>query len=59
MVVSENLIGEFELGVGSGLTKSGLAPVGFMCASSISFFSSISTLIINKYFLKVKLWYIN
>ena len=45
MIVSETLIGSVGLGVGSGLTISRLAPVGIMCAGSISFLSSISTLI--------------
>ena len=47
MIVSEFLYGSVGLGVGSGLTISGLAPVGIMCASSISFLSNISTLITN------------
>ena len=55
MVVSEFPIGSVGLGVGSGLTISGLAPVGIMCASSISFLSSISTLITNEYFSKLKI----
>ena len=50
MIVPEILIGSVGLGVGSGLTISGLAPVGIMTASSISFLSSISTLITNVYF---------
>ena len=37
MIVSENLFGSVGLGVGSGLTISGLAPVGFICASGTSF----------------------
>ena len=37
-IVSEFLIGSVGLSVGSGLTVSGFAPIGFMCASSISFF---------------------
>ena len=36
MIVSEILIASVGLGVGTGLTISGLAPVGFMCVSSIS-----------------------
>ena len=48
MIVSEILIGSVGLSVGSRLTVSVLAPVGIMCASSISFLSSISTLITNK-----------
>ena len=52
MIVTEILIGSVGLGVGSGLTISGLAPVGIMCASSISFLSSISTLVTNEYFSK-------
>ena len=50
MIVSEILIGSVGLGVGSRLTVSGLAPVGLMCASSISFLSSISIPIKNDYF---------
>ena len=56
-IVSENLIGSVGLGVGSGLTVSGLAPVGIMCASSISFLSSLSTLNTNEYFSKLKMRY--
>ena len=37
-IVSEILIGSVAFGVRSGLTISGLAPVGIMCASSISFY---------------------
>ena len=55
MIVSEILIGVGGLSVGSGLTISGLAPFGIMCASSISFSSSISTLITNEYFSKMKI----
>ena len=50
MIVSEILIGSVELSVCSGLTVSGLAPVGIMSARSISFLSSIGTLITNEYF---------
>ena len=57
MIVSEILIGGVGLGVGSGLTTPGLAPVGIVCATSISFLSSISTLFTNKYFSKLKLSY--
>ena len=35
MIVSEILIGSVGLSVGSRLTISGLAPVGFMCAGRI------------------------
>ena len=45
MIVSEKLIESVALGVGRGLTKSELAPVGITCAGRISFLSSISTLI--------------
>ena len=55
MIVSETLIGSGGFGVGSGLTIFGLAPVGIMCASSISFLSSMSTLITNENFSKLKL----
>ena len=37
MIVSENLIGSVGSSVGSGLTVSGLAPVGIMCGSSTQF----------------------
>ena len=57
MIVSEFLIGSVGVGVASGLTVSGLAPVGIMYASSISFLSSISTLITNEYFSKLKIRY--
>ena len=50
MIVSERLIGSVGLSVGSGLTISGLAPVGVTCAGIISFSSSFSTLITNEYF---------
>ena len=55
MIVSESLIGAVGLGVGSGLTISGLAPVVIMCAGSISILSSISTLITNEYISKLKI----
>ena len=51
------LIGSIGLRVGSGLTISGLAPVGIMCASSMAFLSSISTLITNEYSSKLKIRY--
>ena len=54
MIVSDILIGSVGLGFGSGLTLSGLAPVGIMCAGSISFSSSISTLITNEYISNLK-----
>ena len=57
MIVSENLIGVSGLTVGSGLTISGIAPIGMVTASSISFLSSISTLITNEYFSKLKIRY--
>ena len=57
MIVSEILIGTAGLTVGSGLTISGLAPVGLVCASSISFLTSISTLITNEYISKLKIRY--
>ena len=57
MIVSEFLIGVGSLCVGSGLTISGIAPVGMITASSISFLSSISTLITNEYFSKLKIRY--
>ena len=52
MIVSEILISTVGLGVGSGLTVLGLAPVGIMCASGKSFLSGVSTLITNEYFSK-------
>ena len=57
VIVSEILIGSVGLGVGSGLTISGLAPFGFMCASSFSFLSTISTLITNEQFSRQKIRY--
>ena len=57
MIVSEILIGGVGLGVGSGLTVSRLDPVGIVCAKSISFLSSISMLITNEYFSKMKIRY--
>ena len=55
MVVSEFLIGAGGLGVGSGLTISGIAPIGKVTASSITFLSSISILITNEYLSKLKI----
>ena len=57
MIASEILFGGVGLSIGSGLTTSGLAPVGIMCASSISFLSKISTLITNEYFSILKIGY--
>ena len=57
MIVSEILRGVGGLGVGSGLAISGIAPVGMVTASSISFLSSISTIITNEYFSKLKIRY--
>ena len=57
MIVSEILFGVVGLGVGSGLTISGLAPVGIMCASSLSFLYSFSTLITNEHFSKLRIRY--
>ena len=48
MIVSEILTGVSGLSVGTGLTISGIAPVGMATASSISIFSSISRLITNE-----------
>ena len=45
MIVPEISIDGIGLSVGSALTISGLVPVGNVCASSISFLSSISTII--------------
>ena len=55
MIVLENLIGPVGLSVGSGLTESGLASVGIVCATSVSIFSSFSTLITNEYFSRLKI----
>ena len=55
MIVSEFSIVSVGLGAGSGLTVSGLAPVGIMCVGSISFLSSISTRITNENFPKLKI----
>ena len=52
MIVSENLFSMVGLGVGSGLTVSGLAPMGIMCASGKSYLSGVSTLIANECFIK-------
>ena len=52
MIVSEIWIGFGGLSFGSGLTISGIAPVGLVTASGISFLSSMSTLITNEYFSK-------
>ena len=57
MIVSEIFIGSVGLSVGSGLTISGLALVGIMCASNISFLSSISTLSTSEYFSKLRIRY--
>ena len=54
MIVSEILFGIGGIGVDSGLTIPGIAPVGMVTASSISFLSSISTLITMEYFSKIK-----
>ena len=55
MIVSEISIGSVIMGVGSGLTLSGLVPVGIFCASTISILSSISTLVTNEDFFKLKI----
>ena len=57
MIVKDILICSSGLGVGSGLTITRLAPVGFICASSISFLSSIATLITIDYSSKLKIPY--
>ena len=57
MIVSEILVGSVGLGVRSCLTMSGLAPVGITCAGSISFLSSIITLITNECSSNLKLRY--
>ena len=50
LVVSEISNGSAGLGVAPGLTISGLALVGIMCASSVSVLPNISTLITNDFF---------
>ena len=57
MIVSVILIGTVGLSVGSGLIISGLTPVGIMRVGSISFLSSVSTLILNEYISKLKIRY--
>ena len=57
MIVSEILIAGVGLIVRSGLTISELAPGGVLCAGSISFLSSISTLITNEYISNLKIRY--
>ena len=57
MIVSEILIGGIGLSTGGGLTISEIAPAGLLCASAISFLSSIATLITNEYFSKIKIRY--
>ena len=59
MIVSEILIGVGGLSVGSGLNISGISPAGMITASGISIFTSISTLIINEIFSKLKIRYTN
>ena len=54
VIVSEILFGSVGLGDGSGLTISGLAPAGITSAGSFSFLSSISTIITNEYFSRLK-----
>ena len=56
MIVSEILIVVSGLTVGKGLTIWGLALVGITCAG-VSFLSSISTLITNEYFSRLKIRY--
>ena len=55
MIVSENLIGTVALRVRSSLTMSGLAPLGNMCAGTIPFLTSISTLNMNENSSKLKI----
>ena len=57
MILSEILIGVGGLSVSSGLTISGIAPAGMITTSGISFLTSISTLITNEYFPKLKIRY--
>ena len=59
MIVSDFFTGSLGLGVRAGLIISWFAPIAFVCASSISFLSNISTLITNKYFSKLQRRYIN
>ena len=55
MIVSKISIGGVGLGVGSGLTVSGLASIGLVCASSISVLSKTWTLISNEYFSRMRI----
>ena len=57
LTVWEFFIVTVEIVVGSGLNVSGKVPVGLMCAGSIWFLFSISTLKTNEYFSKIKLRY--
>ena len=57
MIFSKILLGSVGLSVGSGLSLLGIAPVGIMRASSISFLSSISTFFTNEYFSRLKIRY--
>ena len=57
MIVSEKLLGAGGLSVVSGLTISGIAPVGRVTAGSISFLSSISTLITDKNLSRLEIRY--
>ena len=50
MIVTEILIESIGLGVGNGLTISRIARVDITCTCSISFLSSVSTLITNDVF---------
>ena len=54
MIAPEILMSSVGLGGSSGVTVVGMAPVGILCASSITFLSSISTLITNEYFSRKK-----
>ena len=58
LIDSEILIGVGGLNVGSGLTISGTAPARMVTAGGTPFLSSISTLITNEYFSKLKIRYI-
>ena len=58
IIVRESLLFLVGLTVSSGLTVSGLAPVGIMCASTISFLLSIRTIITNEFFSKIKVLYV-
>ena len=54
LIVLKNLMSLVGSRIGLALTISGLAPVGILCASSVSFLSSMSTFVTIVYFSKIK-----